>query len=192
MLRHGRGDVRKRIEDARAGLAMHQRHVRDAAIDGERRLDDRRGDRPVLAEADAALVTACLLHDLGHLLNDCGPTPTLRAIDDRHQYFVVPFLRGVFGDAVIEPIRLHVDAKRYLAATEPDYLARLSPDSLRSLRLQGGVFTAEEARRFQARPFAEQAVQLRRFDDLAKCVGRPTPPLDHFLAVARTVARRIR
>ena len=38
-----------------------------------------------LAEQSGAgdeLVTACLLHDLGHLLNDQGETPSLRGIDD--------------------------------------------------------------------------------------------------------------
>ena len=50
------------------------------------------------AGADDELVTAALLHDLGHLLNDQGETPTLRGVDDVHQYFALPFLRGVFGE----------------------------------------------------------------------------------------------
>ncbi len=66
--------------------------------------------------ADAALVVAALLHDLGHMVNDQGETPTLRGIDDRHEYVALPFLRGLFDDAVLQPIRLHVDAKRYLCA----------------------------------------------------------------------------
>ena len=64
------------------------------------------------SDADDCLVTACLLHDLGHLMNDQGDTPSLRGIDDAHQYFALPFLRGLFPDAVLDPIRLHVDAKR--------------------------------------------------------------------------------
>src|SRR6478609_9756053 len=83
--------------------------------------------------ADDALVTACLLHDLGHLLNRQGETPTLRGIDDTHQYFALPFLRGLLPDAVLDPIRLHVDAKRYLCAANTDYHERLSDDSRRSL-----------------------------------------------------------
>ncbi len=71
--------------------------------------------------ASDELVTAALLHDLGHLLHDMGDTPTMRGVDDVHQYRVVPFLRGLFPDTVIEPIRLHVDAKRYLCATRPEY-----------------------------------------------------------------------
>ena len=52
--------------------------------------------------ADDELVTACLLHDLGHLLNDQGETPSLRGIDDTHQYYALPFLRGLFTDMVLE------------------------------------------------------------------------------------------
>jgi len=95
-----------------------------------------------LAERDGAgpgLVTACLLHDLGHLIADHPDTPTLRGIDDKHQYFVLPFLRGLFGKDVLEPIRLHVEAKRYLCFVEPAYGRVLSENSRRSLLLQGGT-----------------------------------------------------
>ncbi|WP_175796765.1 HD domain-containing protein, partial [Burkholderia anthina] len=80
--------------------------------------------------AGDALVTAALLHDLGHLLNEQGETPTARGIDDLHQYYALPFLRSLFPDAVLEPIRLHVDAKRCLCAIEPGYARALSEDSV--------------------------------------------------------------
>ena len=118
------------------------------------------------AGADDALITASLLHDLGHLLQDFGDTPTLRGVDDIHQYAALPFLRGLFGERVLGSIRLHVDAKRYLCAVRPDYHAALSADSQRSLKLQGGVFDAAQAAAFIAQPGAEGAVQLR-------AVGRP-------------------
>ena len=62
------------------------------------------------AGADDELVTAALLHDLGHLLNDQGESPTLRGVDDVHQYFALPFLRHVFSDRVLDAIKWHVDA----------------------------------------------------------------------------------
>ena len=135
--------------------------------------------------ASDALVTAALLHDLGHLLHDLGETPSLRGVDDIHQYRALPFLRGLFGDAVLDPIRLHVDAKRYLCATRPGYHDGLSDDSRRSLLLQGGTFTGEEAGRFLRLPGALDAVRLRVWDDLAKDADRLTPPLAHFLQYAR-------
>ena len=141
-------------------------------------------------DADDELVTAALLHDLGHLLHDLGATPTLRGMDDVHQYRALPFLRGLFGENVLGAIAGHVDAKRYLCATRAGYEAALSEDSKRSLALQGGVFDPAAAGAFLARPGAERAVRLRIWDDLAKVPEQPTPPLAHFLARARHCALR--
>jgi phosphonate degradation associated HDIG domain protein len=140
------------------------------------------------SEASDALVTASLLHDLGHLLNHQGETPTLRGIDDTHQYFALPFLRGLFADAVLDAIKLHVDAKRYLCATRAGYFAALSEDSKRSLGLQGGIFNESQAGAFIAQSGAPEAVRLRVWDDRAKTAGLATPPLAHFLERARRCA----
>ncbi|QNK68083.1 phosphonate degradation HD-domain oxygenase [Variovorax sp. PAMC26660] len=130
--------------------------------------------------AGSALIAASLLHDLGHLLHDFGGTPTQQGLDDLHQYRCLPFLRALFGPATLEPIRLHVDAKRFLCAREPGYLEALSPDSKRSLQLQGGVFDEAQAKAFEALPYAMDAVRLRRWDDTAKCADAKTPDLLHY------------
>ena len=46
-----------------------------------------------------------------------------------------------------------------------------------------------EARRFAQRPYADEALALRRYDDLAKVVDLPTPPLAHYLAIAAQVQK---
>src|SRR5450631_2914539 len=140
------------------------------------------------SDATDELVTACLLHDLGHLLNEQGETPTLRGIDDNHQYFALPFLHGLFPEAVLDAIKLHVDAKRYLCHANDEYYARLSDDSKRSLALQGGVFEAAAAIAFIALPAARDAVMLRQWDDLAKQADLATPSLAHFLDRAAACA----
>ena len=140
------------------------------------------------AAASAELITACLLHDLGHLTNDLGDTPTLRGMDDRHQFHGGRALKAVFPAAVRDPVLLHVDAKRYLCATEPGYWESLSEDSKRSLELQGGKFNSEEAAKFSVRPYAADAVKLRRWDDLAKVAGIATPDLGHYLEIASACA----
>ena len=139
-------------------------------------------------KAPDTLVTAALLHDLGHMLNPQGDTPTARGIDDQHQYYAIPFLRPLFPPAVIEAIRLHVDAKRALCALEPEYYAALSEDSKRSLTLQGGIFARAEVEAFMAKPFAADAVRVRRWDDMAKVPGETTPALSHFLSIAARCA----
>jgi phosphonate degradation associated HDIG domain protein len=138
--------------------------------------------------ADDEQVTAALLHDLGHLLHDLGETPSLRGIDDVHQYRALPFLRGLFPDTVLDAIKLHVDAKRYLCAVRPDYYDQMSDDSKRSLQLQGGTFDREAADAFIAQACAERAVSLRLWDDQAKTAGLATPSLQHYLARARRCA----
>lgn len=141
------------------------------------------------AGAPPALVCACLLHDVGHLVADRGETPTARGIDDRHELVAAARLAGRFGADVIEPIRLHVEAKRYLCATEPGYLERLSADSVRSLALQGGPLAGEALAAFAALPFASEAVALRRWDEEAKDPSMETPPIEHFAAALRACAR---
>jgi phosphonate degradation associated HDIG domain protein len=139
------------------------------------------------AGAAPSLVAAALLHDIGHFADDevvtLGDT-----VDDEHELRALPLLAEGFGPAVLEPIRLHVAAKRYLVATEPGYLATLSPASVHSLMLQGGAMNAEECAAFAALPYAQDAVSLRRWDDLAKAPSQQTPPLDYYLALLGELA----
>jgi phosphonate degradation associated HDIG domain protein len=127
------------------------------------------------------LIVASLLHDIGHMVHDLGENPAEAGVDDRHEALGHAFLVGWFGPEVTEPVRLHVAAKRYLCATEADYFAKLSPDSVLSLSLQGGPMSAEEVAAFEALPEHAAAVQLRRFDEAAKVKGLETPPVAHFL-----------
>lgn len=143
------------------------------------------------AGAEPELVAACLLHDLGHLLairHDGELAEPGTDVDDVHQLFVLPFLRGVFPDSVLEPIRLHVDAKRYLCRADSGYWGRLTSASKHSLELQGGVYTTAEAEAFIRLPHAYEAVLLRRWDDLAKQPGKATPDFAHFGAVLEACA----
>lgn len=139
-------------------------------------------------ESDASIVAA-LLHDVGHLVaaEHEGVADVTLERDDLHQYIALPFLRGVLPDAVLEPIRLHVDAKRYLCGAEPSYWASLSDASKHSLALQGGPLTGGELGPFLAQPFAEEAVRLRRYDDLAKTPQKPTPDLTYFAGKLKSV-----
>ena len=142
------------------------------------------------AGCDAALVTAALLHDIGHMVHGLGENPAEDGIDDRHEELGRAYLAPLFGPEVTEPVRLHVPAKRYLCAVEPDYFAILSPDSVLSLTLQGGPMSADEVARFRASPHAAAAVQLRRFDETAKVAELSTPPVAHFLPYVRTCLRQ--
>lgn len=150
-----------------------------------------------LAEAAGeteSTVVAALLHDMGHIVGTnqaidkhAGEGDSaMPAKDDLHQFVALPFLRSLFPDAVLEPIKLHVDAKRYLCAVDAAYWDALSRASKHSLVLQGGAFDAAQVHAFEALPFCQEAVRLRRYDDLAKVPGAPTAGLAHF---SQTMAR---
>lgn len=144
------------------------------------------------AEARGAvpsLIVAALLHDVGHLVAGQGDHDVANGIDDHHEALGVNALRALFGDDVLQPIALHVAAKRYLCAKQPDYLAQLSAASRMSLELQGGPMTADEAERFGQRPYAAEAIALRHCDDAAKAVDAITPPFEHYLAMASTLVK---
>lgn len=131
--------------------------------------------------ASPSLISAALLHDIGHLCHDLPNDAPERGVDDCHEDLGHDFLKTLFPIEVIEPVRLHVAAKRYLCAVSSSYLEQLSEPSRLSLQLQGGTMSREEIQAFEANPFADSAVQLRQWDDLAKDPTLKTPPLNHFL-----------
>ena len=135
------------------------------------------------AELDGApptLVAAALLHDYGHFVHDLPADAADHGVDTRHEEAGFAFLGRWFGEAVVEPIRLHVAAKRYLCAVDPAYVEQLSPASIHSLELQGGPYAPDEVAAFARSPHAEDAVRLRRYDDTGKVPGLETPPLEHY------------
>ena len=132
-------------------------------------------------EAPPATVLASLLHDVGHMIHQLGEDPAARGIDDVHEELGAKWLAERFGPEVSEPVRLHVAAKRYLCTVESDYFGKLSPDSVRSLELQGGLMSADELDRFRANPHHAEAVRLRRYDEAAKDPRANTPDFDHYL-----------
>ncbi len=126
--------------------------------------------------ASDALIAAALLHDVGHFAASPGTqAPTA------HEVLGAKMLRRLFGPEVWRPVALHVAAKRYLCATSPGYLDRLSAASQTSLVEQGGPFTAAQAARFIAAPYANDAVRLRLYDDAAKATDADPPPLLSYL-----------
>jgi phosphonate degradation associated HDIG domain protein len=139
--------------------------------------------------ADPLLVASALLHDCGHLVHDLPEDAAEHGVDTVHEEAGAAWLERWFVPRVTEPLRLHVLAKRYLCATEPAYLDALSPASRLSLDLQGGPCTPAEVAEFERNPFAEEAVRLRRWDDVGKIESLATPPLEHYRPALRAGMR---
>jgi predicted HD phosphohydrolase len=102
-------------------------------------------------------------------------------IDDVHEELAGNFLTKYFTDDVVEPVKLHVQAKRYLCATEQDYYESLSQPSKTSLEFQGGIMNELEIENFKTNPFYLDAIALRKWDDLAKDPNFVTPHLVDFI-----------
>jgi gamma-butyrobetaine dioxygenase len=117
-------------------------------------------------------VAAALLHDVGHLL---GPVRGLG-----HAEAGAAWLGRSFGEAVTEPVRLHVPAKRYLCAVEPGYFGLLSAESVRTLSVQGGPMSGGEVAAFEVLAYARDAVAVRRWDEAAKDPAVTPPEFAHF------------
>jgi len=130
--------------------------------------------------APAALVIAALLHDIGHLLEDLPDDLAQWTADSRHEELGARWLAVRFGPEIVEPVRLHVPAKRYLCATNASYVSRLSEASRHTLQLQGGPMTPSEAASFAAERYARDAVRLREWDDQGKVAGLSTPALSAY------------
>jgi gamma-butyrobetaine dioxygenase len=154
-----------------------------------------------LAEAAGAedpLVAAALLHDIGHLRGEGddgsrggsgGSSRGASSAGDRHGEAGARWLSQWFGEAVTDPVRLHVAAKRYLCATEPGYLGLLSAESARTLALQGGPMRPDERAAFEALPHARDAVAVRRWDDGAKDPAVTPPGFAHFAPLLAALVR---
>jgi gamma-butyrobetaine dioxygenase len=146
----------------------------------------------VLAErdgADDALIAAALLHDVGHFQGTLTGHDLMQGTDNRHSDTGAAWLARWFGPEVTEPVRLHVAAKRYLCATEPAYAAGLSPASVYTLGVQGGPMRDAELAAFEAGPYAQAAIRVRRWDDAAKDPAAQVPAFDHFAPMLRALVR---
>ena len=130
--------------------------------------------------ASDALIAASLLHDIGHLLHALPDDAPDFGVDDLHEELAAIFLEKYFIKEVVEPAKLHVQAKRYLCFVDADYYNTLSEPSRQSLALQGGIMNAEEAAEFEKYENYKEAVLLRTWDDLAKDPTMQTDPIESF------------
>ena len=105
-----------------------------------------------LNHSSDSLICACLLHDYGHFVIDDPDDLVSKSMDGRHEDIAFNFLKNYFKPEVVEPIKLHVQAKRYLCRNK-SYYELLSDPSKISLKLQGGIMGDEEAKKFVSLKF---------------------------------------
>ena len=143
-----------------------------------------------LEGAPETIVAAALLHDIGHLIATVPDDLADWTVDARHEATGARWLGEWFGPDVADPVRLHVRAKRYLCTTDPTYFSQLSPASVVTLKLQGGLLSADEVASFEAEEGYRDAVVVRRCDDRGKVAGLATRPLEEYRQLLRSLAGR--
>ncbi len=142
---------------------------------------EKNGDKP-------EVVVAALLHDIGHFTSEFGSFSMSDTEDRYHEEAGAKLLQPFFPDLVIDCIRFHVPAKRYLCCVDPGYYDALSVASVHSLKLQGGPMSRDEAEQFESNANVDAIVKVRRYDDRAKIPDHPTPDFHHYAPLVQQVA----
>ena len=137
--------------------------------------------------ASDSLIISALLHDIGHFVGDHPIEALEKGTDNYHDKVGAQFLEPYFPASVTEPIRLHVAAKRYLCATDIDYLRHLSVASVNSLNVQGGPMNIAEVEQFKDNTLNQDAVRLRLYDDDGKVVGLTIKPVTDYRALLESL-----
>ncbi len=112
----------------------------------------------------SSLICSSLLHDYGHFILENPDDLVNKEKDGKHEDVGYKFLKRYFVKDVVEPIKYHVKAKRYLAR-DKKYYQILSRASKISLKLQGGIMDEKEADEFKNNEFFENSIKLRKFDE---------------------------
>jgi len=139
--------------------------------------------------ADDELIAAALLHDVGNYADEFSAYSPTDTFDKRHDVVGAELLAPYFCRRVVAAVRLHVAAKRYLCAVQPEYFSLLSVASVHTLALQGGPMSPREVTEFKRHEGFADAVRLRVWDEHAKVPGVATPTFDDYMPLLRRIVR---
>lgn len=133
---------------------------------------------------DDEVVLAAFFHDIGHICGQGGENMGGYGVVSHERLGANYLRRAGFSERMAKLVEYHVQAKRYLTFSQPDYYARLSEASRRTLGYQGGVMSAEEARAFEQDPLCAVSLRMRHWDEQAKEMHVPVMDLQLLKAKA--------
>ena len=136
------------------------------------------------------VITAALLHDIGHFTSEFGMFSMDDTQDRYHEEAGADVLARFFPSVVTDCVRLHVAAKRYLCAVDPEYFDKLSEASMHSLKLQGGPMSNAEVVEFERNSNLSDIVKVRQFDDAGKDPDMEMPGFSHYATMVQRVVDR--
>ena len=131
------------------------------------------------AKSKDDLICSCLLHDYGHFIIEDPDGLVKNSKDGNHESIGYEYLKNFFKKEVVEPIKYHVLAKRYLVRNKK-YYNLLSEASRVSLKLQGGILKKKESNEFEKMPYFKNTIKVRKFDELAKKTNVKIKSIDEY------------
>ena len=133
------------------------------------------------------IVVSALLHDIGHFTSEFGMFSMEDTKDRLHEDAGAKVLQNFFPQLVIDCVRYHVAAKRYLCATRPSYFYKLSEASVHSLNLQGGPMCDDEVRKFEKNPYLKDILKVRYLDEAGKSEDMCIPSFSYFAPMVQRI-----
>ena len=133
------------------------------------------------------IVVSALLHDIGHFTSEFGMFSMEDTKDRLHEDAGAKVLQNFFPQLVIDCVRYHVAAKRYLCATRPSYFYKLSEASVHSLNLQGGPMCDDEVREFEKNPYLKDILKVRYLDEAGKREDMSIPSFSYFAPMVQRI-----
>ena len=131
------------------------------------------------AKSKDDLVCSCLLHDYGHFIIENPDKLVENEKDGEHESIGYEYLKTFFNKEIVEPIKYHVLAKRYLAR-DKKYFNFLSEASKISLKLQGGILSDKDSKEFEKKEYFKNSILLRKFDEAAKKINIKIKSIDEY------------
>ena len=137
------------------------------------------------AKCNDNLVCSCLLHDYGHFIIEDPYSLVNNNKDGEHEAIGYEYLKKFFNKEIVEPIKYHVLAKRYLARNKK-YFNFLSEASKKSLKLQGGILNDDESKEFKKKKYFKNSILVRKFDEAAKKTNIKMKSIDNYKSLLKS------
>ena len=137
------------------------------------------------AKCNDNLVCSCLLHDYGHFIIEDPYSLVNNNKDGEHEAIGYEYLKKFFNKEIVEPIKYHVLAKRYLARNKK-YFNFLSEASKKSLKLQGGILNDDESKEFKKKKYFKNSILVRKFDESAKQTNIKMKSIDNYKSLLKS------
>ena len=135
---------------------------------------------------DDEVILAAFFHDIGHLCEHVAEVASMNGygVKDHENIGYTYLVDKGFSERIARLVESHVPAKRYLTYKFTGYYNQLSPASKITLQKQGGVMNREEAIKFEEDELFDMYIKIRKWDDLAKQINVPLPPLQKYKTLA--------